>query len=267
MTLDELQIEFSRALLQNDFSNAAEWIDANGISTERRLWVYRNQVHLNWLEALEANYPGSVALLGRSCFRSLAARYARDHGSVSGDLRLYGEQFPALLALAPEVRNFPYVSDVARLELALRQVSEAFEHPTIGPEVLASIPLSSWPSIKLDLVTALATMLSEYPVSHLLAGARGDKQALQIAREQLRDTTGAALIIYRQGTQVVTDLVEPDLWVWIESVRLGKTLDASRMAATAVQPEGSSFDPKWGLSWLFEHQLVRKILNAEQPSS
>lgn len=265
MNLTEIQAQFGRALLKKDFSTAPQWIEPNGIGAERQLWIYHNQVHINWLEALEANYPGIVALLGHSCFRSLAARYARDHGSVSGDLRVYGEQFPALLAMAPEVRNFPYLSDVARLELLLRKVSEACDQSTVGPASMASIPLSSWPGIRLGLVASLKTLLSDYPVSHLLASARGDSQALEIAREQLRDGTGAALAVYRQDNQAVADLLDPGLWVWLESVRLGKTLESARVAANEVDPDAVHFDPKLGLSWLFEHQLVREIHVPDKP--
>lgn len=265
MNLDSLQQQFARALINSDFSSADNWIAASELAAERRLWVYHNQVHINWLEALAANYPGVKALLGDACFRSLAARYARDHGSTSGDLRLYGEQFPVLLELAPEVGNYRYVADVGRLELALRCVGEAAESPVIGPAELARVPPESWPAMRLQFVSALDMLLSDYPVDHLLAGARGDTDAREKARDQLRQGIGAALIVRREQHSVVTERLETAQWIWIESLRQGKTFEEAHEMIHIALPEFSSFEYEQWLQWLFERNLVSGLSQPDRP--
>ena len=84
----------------------------------RRFSVYRNNVAVGLIGALEARYPVARRIVGADVFRALARalRYARKPRSPV--MIAYGDDFPDFLAEAGAALDLPYLADVARLENA-----------------------------------------------------------------------------------------------------------------------------------------------------
>ena len=78
--------------------------------------VYRNTWLKALLDALDANYPTVAMILGADLFEAAALEFARQHPTATPVLALYGATFPEFLAGHPDVRDIPYVRDVAALE-------------------------------------------------------------------------------------------------------------------------------------------------------
>jgi len=78
--------------------------------------VYRNTVLKGCVDALAANFPAVVRLVGEAWFYAAAMDYARRAPPGDARLVLYGATFPAYLARREAASELTYLGGVARLD-------------------------------------------------------------------------------------------------------------------------------------------------------
>lgn len=78
--------------------------------------VYRNTVIHGAIEALAANYPVVIQIVGEEMFEGIAVDFASAHPPRSPVLALYGEEFAEWIEQQPWAVDLPYLADVARVE-------------------------------------------------------------------------------------------------------------------------------------------------------
>jgi hypothetical protein len=93
-----------------------------GAPDRRRFSVYRNNVALGLIGALEARYPVSRRIAGDDVFRAMARAFVHAHKPRSPVMIAYGGEFPdfaeAYLSSGDAPPRVAMVADVARLESA-----------------------------------------------------------------------------------------------------------------------------------------------------
>ncbi|MGH7820420.1 MAG: HvfC/BufC family peptide modification chaperone [Candidatus Binatia bacterium] len=80
------------------------------------LTIYRRNLIFGLCRAMAATYPLCRDLLGEGNFNFLCKEYIHRFPSRVRDLGDYGERFAELLGERSEVREHPFLADVARLE-------------------------------------------------------------------------------------------------------------------------------------------------------
>ena len=130
-TLAAFQDRFADALLSNDAAPGT-------LAAQPGFAVYRNTVMKGWVDALEANYPAVLRLVGEPFFRTAAAAYARLHPVDDPRLWCYGKGYADFLAAYEPAQALTYLPGVARLD---RCWTEA--HGAAQADVLESAPLAS----------------------------------------------------------------------------------------------------------------------------
>lgn len=107
--------------------------DNPAIDNATRLKAYRDNVQGAHLAALDNVYPVTADVLGPRYWRHLLKTTITRFGSASGDLNAYGSFVPRLLHDAqksrPELADFPYLGDLARLEWAVHRLRLAPQDP------------------------------------------------------------------------------------------------------------------------------------------
>ncbi len=88
-----------------------------------RFSVYRNNVAVGLIGALEARYPASRRIAGEDLFRGIARAFVRVNKPNSPVMIAYGEDFPEFVAA--HAGADPCLADVARLENAWVQAYHA----------------------------------------------------------------------------------------------------------------------------------------------
>jgi hypothetical protein len=78
--------------------------------------VYRNTVIHGAVEALAANYPVVVQIVGNDMFGGIAAEFATSEPPRSPVLAFYGESFADWIERQLWAADLPYLADVARVE-------------------------------------------------------------------------------------------------------------------------------------------------------
>src|SRR6187402_2697678 len=114
----------SLARFQNDFADAI-YDDARSfpLAGHAAFAIYRNTAMRACLDALEANVPAVVCLVGRDWFRAAAAIHVAQSPPCDARLFTYGDDFADFLAAFPPAAELPYLADVARLDrLALESL-------------------------------------------------------------------------------------------------------------------------------------------------
>lgn len=85
--------------------------------------VYRNNVFSSLITALEEIFPVCCALMGKEAFVAVSQAYIRQHPPTSPVLSEYGHLFGDFLQHCSELRDYPYLTEVATLEYRLLQLT------------------------------------------------------------------------------------------------------------------------------------------------
>ena len=103
--------------------------------------VYRNTVLKGCIDALQANYPAILRLVGEEWFRAAAALHARAQPPGDTRLLMYGIDFPEFLHNFPPAAELPYLYGVALLDRFWTQAHVAADAAALAPSALAGLPL------------------------------------------------------------------------------------------------------------------------------
>ncbi len=125
------QASFVKSLFDQDA--ASQW------ATQPAFAVYRNTVMSGCVDALQANFPSVVRLVGVDWFRAAAAIYVRAQPPCDGRLLMYGETFAHFLADFEPAHDLRYLAGVARLDRFWIEAHTAEDAPVVDSRWLAGL--------------------------------------------------------------------------------------------------------------------------------
>lgn len=102
--------------------------------------VYRNTVMKGCIDALQANFPAVLRLVGEEWFRAAAALHVRAQPPADARLLQYGAHFPAFLRSFTPAEELPYLWAVAQLDRFWTEAHAASDADVLTPSVLAGLP-------------------------------------------------------------------------------------------------------------------------------
>lgn len=118
--------------------------------------VYRNTVMKGCIDALEANFPAVVRLVGHQWFRAAAAVHVAAETPRDGCMLTYGERFADFLRDFEPAAGLPYLPGVAQLDALWRESHAAQDAPVldatglslVDPEAIARLKAQPHPSAR-----------------------------------------------------------------------------------------------------------------------
>ncbi|EEW25438.1 HvfC/BufC N-terminal domain-containing protein [Rhodobacter ferrooxidans] len=180
------QSVFRTALLDPAHATPPGLLDRHGTPATRRFAVYRNNVAVSLTAALETGFPVLRRVLGEEFFAAMAGVFLRMHPPTSPVLMFYGAQLPDFLHEFPPVAHLPYLPDLARLELALRQSYHAADAAPLPAATLAGLSAERFLAARLRLAPALRLIRSPWPVFSIWrANSVADAPPPRMAAESL----------------------------------------------------------------------------------
>lgn len=138
-----------------------------GVVEPERFAIYRNNVHVSLIEALESRFPVTRTIVGAEFFRAIARSFASVFPPRSPLLMFYGEELPAFIEDLASLRNLPYLADVARIEIACTEAFHAADAPVADPSDLACLTPQDWARARLVLHPSVRTLSSEWPAASI----------------------------------------------------------------------------------------------------
>ncbi len=195
----------------------------------RRFAVYRNNVAISLTDALAKRFPVIERLVGHEFFAAMGRVYLDANRPKSPVLLEWGDTFPEFLADFPPLADYPYMADVARVELARGHAFHAADASPIAPDILMSAA-SDPENARLGLHPSVQILHLSYPAVSIWAanqtGANGKSATL----------TGPeiALILRDTGYQVPVVAIRAGDAALIDALQNGRTLLlAAELAAFA----------------------------------
>lgn len=235
-----MQKQFSQALFDPTLLPPTDIRVRPGSDPLRRFNVYRNNVMVALIEALEDSYPVVQALVGNEFFRAMAREFARSQPPSSPIMAHYGDRFPDFIAGFAAAATLPYLADVARLEWLRVRAWHAEDCTPLGAADIA--PLSADPAASSascwQFSTAVALLASPFAIVSLWSAHQADTDAEVETRlaDIVIEQPEAALIL-RQDQVVLVLPLTPAEAAFVEAVMAGEPLALAVAAAQQLAPE------------------------------
>jgi Putative DNA-binding domain len=224
------QCEFAVALLDPALPVPPGLVGPDGEASPRRFSVYRNNVVVSLIGALETNFPAVCRIVGEEFFRAMARAYVIAEPPVSPILLDYGAGFPNFIAGFEAAATSPYLADVARIERAWAEAYHAREAAALDPAVLAAIPPNRAAEIRLAVHPSLRIVRSQFPALTIwrMNVANGVPSQVDF------DSGGEDALVIRTGAEVEVRSMPQGGAEFVEALASGKILaEAAKSALTA----------------------------------
>lgn len=136
-------------------------------SYEKRIAVYRNNVHHSLIQALADTFPVVKQLVGEDFFSLMAKEYLHRSPPNSAVLMEFGEGLSEFIGSFEPAQSLGYLSDVANLEYLWQTAYHAEDAQSVGAGFFASIPAESLYEQSLVCHPSLKLLSSEYAVGSI----------------------------------------------------------------------------------------------------
>ena len=198
----------------------------------RRFAVYRNNVVVGLTRAMESNFPVIARLLGAQYFAGLAREFVKQSPPKSPLMFNYGEAFPSYLQSQHDLRNYPYLGDVANLEILMRQSYHAGDANILAAESLADISPDALGTLHFIPHPALRLLQSGFAVVSIVEANRTDEALAPPNPHQPE-----CAMMTRPGFDVVVKSLTAAQFQLVQSLATGKCLSEAADKAFELDAE------------------------------
>lgn len=224
------QDAFCEALV-GDFAPLAPWTCDE--AAELRFSVYRNTVAKGCADALAAQFPTVLRLVGEGWLREAGVLFAADHPPAQPCLTLYGEAFADWLAAFAPAADMPWLADVARIDWATTLATFAADDAVIAAAEVAVLPPEDLTRVSLQLHPAAQVLWFAQGAPSLWCALQGE--TAPVAAELTPEPEG--LLLTRPDHQVLHHLLGRGAHAFLAACGRGASLAGAAEAALAAEPE------------------------------
>ena len=221
-----------RSLLAALFAPQLTPIPADELAMRQRgaLWkagllAYRTNGVAHAVEALRAQFPTVLAMLGAEAFEAVCIRHWRSRPPRHGDLAWVGIDFPQTLADQGELLPWPWLVDCARLDLALWHV--LFDpSPGLKQDDLQRLAADDPVHLHIQLAPGTRLLASHWPIvtlQRLHREPESDALALRTALQQPGETAW----VWRNDLRAQCSALSPSEAQWIVALQTGLPLSGA----------------------------------------
>jgi hypothetical protein len=224
-SLADFQDGFAEALLAGG--------DAGGaLATQPGFAVYRNTVMKGWVDALVANYPSVLRLVGEPFFRAAAVAYARTNPTADPRLWCYGAGYADFLATYAAATALAYLPGVARLDRYWTEAHGAASVPVLDAGTLANLAPARLAQCRLaPHPSARWAWFDEQPVYTLW---RRNREADGSEDGAALDWRGEGALLLRPGASVTWRSLDAAGCAFMDACAKGQPLGTAAAAAVAA---------------------------------
>ena len=217
----------------------------------RRYGVYRNNVTVGLVRAMEANFPIVRRLLGATYFEGFARQFVQKHPPRSPLMFLYGNAFSACLAEEDDLREYPYLADIAQLEQQVRVAYHEADAPSVSASELAQISEDELMQAVFVSHPAMAVVSSSFAIHSIYSANRAD------IPEAVENTTEAqSVLVTRPKHEVALNKLNRGQLAFVQSLASGRAFGD---AADAALDADENFDLTIAISMMLSSGAFKSI--------
>lgn len=191
---------------------------------EAGLAVYRANAGAHAERALASACPTLAALVGDEALAGLARALWQACPPTRGDLAAFALAAPGFIAGDAQLADWPYLADVARLDLAVQAIERAADAPA-QPEGLPLLaerdPVALW----LRPRPGLALLRSRWPIASIWQAHQTPDPANAVAALDLQQAEAA--LVWRKGWRGAVALLDEPQAAFTDAVLGGASLGAA----------------------------------------
>jgi hypothetical protein len=201
-----------------------------GAPDARRFAVYRNNVAVGLIGALEARYPVCRRIVGADFFRAMARAFARAHRPRSPVMIAYSDDFPDFAAAYVADLDLPYLGDVARLENAWVEAYHAEDARAATLDDLVGLDPAALPAARIVFHPAARLLSLATPAASIWAAHQdgADPAEPPIWR-------GESVLVTRAEAELFVRILPPEGALFAGRLKDGATL--AEAAETLTDPD------------------------------
>jgi len=233
---------FARALADPAAAPPAGTAGRDGVPDTRRFAVYRNNIAVGLIAAIEARYPVARRLVGDTFFRAMARAFVAAHKPQSAVILAYGADFPDFVAKFEPARELAYLPDVARLENAWGEAYHAAEAAALTLAALAGLDPVGLADSRFVPHPAARLLRSDHPAASIWAGHQGEGAVRAPESWRAEET-----LVTRPHAEVLVRILPAGGYSFARALFEGSTLAEAHAAAARAD-----FDPGAHLVGLIE---------------
>jgi hypothetical protein len=248
-----LQAEFAASLLRTHLTAPHGIAVRPGADPEKRFAIYRNNVVVGLVRALESRFPVVKRLVGEEFFRDMAQAFVTEDPPRSPVLFRYGSTFPDFIAGFPPATGVPFLADVARLELARGRAYHAADARPLPREDFSALDADKLAVTGARLHPSVELLTSPYPIVSIWRAHQEEGEP------HLSSWQPEAALVVRPGLDVEVHLLPAGGYQFLTALSQGASLARAAVVAGAETP---SFNVVKNLAMLIETQVVAKLVAA-----
>jgi hypothetical protein len=168
-------------------------------------------------------------LLGETYFAGLAREFVQQNPPQSPLLFSYGDHFAEYLKQQVDLKDYPYLADVACLEQLWRQSYHEQDAASLSPEALAEFNSDEIAELRMTPHPALRLLASDYAVHSIFQMNRADDKKLEVSLDQAEH-----VIITRPNYTVMLQSVSRTTYVFFEALKDNHTFGEAADVAFAI---------------------------------
>lgn len=241
---------FASALVDPSRAPPLQTMGREGAPDSRRFAVYRNNIAVSLIAAIEARYPVARRLVGADFFRAMARAFVARSKPRSAVILHYGADFPDFIAEFEPARDIAYLADVARLENAWVQAYHSAEDEPLALNALAEADPARLGDLRLAFHPAARLLRSNHPAASIWAGHQGEGDVRP--PEHWR---GEETLVTRPHAEVLVRILPAGGYSFARLLQGGATLGEAHAAAA----DSESFDPGRHLVGLIEAGAISRL--------
>ena len=240
---------FARALSDPARPVPPQTAGREGRPDARRFAVYRNNVAVGLIGAIEARYPIVRRLVGEAFFRAMARAFVAAEKPRTPVLIHYGADFPDFVAGFEPARAIAYLCDVARLENAWVEAYHAAEAAALALAALGEIEPGDFGALRFSPHPAARLLRFSHPAASIWAAHQGTDEPRPPETWRAEEA-----LISRPEADVLVRVLPPGGYEFARALFAGATLGEAAETSTS---EG--FDPGAHVVGLLEAGAFEKF--------
>ncbi|HKN28092.1 MAG TPA: DNA-binding domain-containing protein [Roseiarcus sp.] len=233
MPFESTVAAFAAALCEPAAPPPAATRGRQGAPDARRFAVYRNNVAVGLIGALEARYPVVRRMLGLDAFRAIARAFIEAHKPRSPVLIAYGETFPAFIEAHGRDLALRRLADVARLENAWVEAYHAEDAPAAALADLAALDAEAVPNARVALHPAARLLSLATPAASIWASCQDGGEPVPPPER------GEDVLVARPDADVSVRILPPAGYVFAKHLQEGARLAEASGALPAPDEFGT----------------------------
>jgi hypothetical protein len=219
------------AALAGDAAALAPWSDASDL--EARLSVYRNTIASGLADALAAQFPTVLRIVGERWLRAAAITHAGEVRPTRASLIAYGQDFPDWLAAFPPAAAVPYLPQVARLDLLFTAADMAADAEPLAAAAVGALDADGFARHRLVLHPAAQFAWFGAGVPSLWLALQRDPPPAAFEVPE----TAEGLLMTRPHLSVAPMRLSRGAHALLAACRDGESLADAAVAALDAEPE------------------------------